>query len=155
MDADLLRYCHLVPCEKPLSNRLQQHQLSRHLLWSECSHGPLIVLGRLVSGDLSLSSDSGPWVCLFPPSDEKAEERKKRVLMGWSWKKNQQQRAEGDHRVDINLPPQDPSKNVHSDLSGVMDNSNRVKSIDKSVSEEDGGAPSRRTDRVSSNKCCK
>lgn len=49
--------------------------------------------------------------------------------------------------MDINHPPQDPSEKVHSDLSGVMDNCNRVKSIDKSVSEEDGGSPSRRTDR--------
>lgn len=67
--------------------------------------------------------------------------------MGWRGKKRQ--RAEGDHQVDINLPPRDPSERAHSDLNGVMDNSSRVRSIDTSVSEEDGGAPSRRTDRVS------
>lgn len=58
------------------------------------------------------------------------------------------QRAEGDHQVDINLPPRDPSERAHGDLSGMMDNRSGVRSIDTSVSEEGGGAPSRRTDWV-------
>lgn len=59
------------------------------------------------------------------------------------------QRAEGDHQVDINLPPRDPSEKAHGNLSGVMDSRCRVRSIDTPVSEEDGGAPSRTTDWVS------
>lgn len=40
-------------------------------------------VGR-VSGDLSLSSDSRPEVCLFPALNEEAEMEKNRVLMGWN-----------------------------------------------------------------------